>query len=352
MYRSFARAEELSLRVVELAECHGWTDEPAAGVAYGSLAAMLAWQGHPEQAEPWARRAERTVTAEAEPAVRLGLHHVRGLVELARGRHEEALAAFQAAERVAGRPPARHLRASDTRALLMHALVRIGKLERAEQALAELGETECEGGEMRVAAASLRLAQRDPEGAIALLGPVLDGSAPASAPTWSARAFLLEAIARDSLGDLGAARRGLERALDLAEPDGVRLVFLLDPASALLERQSGHRGSHASLIAEILAMLGDPEGSPIGGRGDGQSGSWGDRFPRLTEPLSQSELRVLRYLPTNLTGPEIARELHVSYNTVKSQIASLYVKIGTHGRAETVDHARGLGLLAPSARPR
>jgi LuxR family maltose regulon positive regulatory protein len=58
---------------------------------------------------------------------------------------------------------------------------------------------------------------------------------------------------------------------------------------------------------------------------------------------------VLRYLPTNLTGPEIARELHVSYNTVKTQISSLYAKLGAHGRADAVDRARGLGLLAPSA---
>jgi DNA-binding CsgD family transcriptional regulator len=69
----------------------------------------------------------------------------------------------------------------------------------------------------------------------------------------------------------------------------------------------------------------------------------------LTEPLSGSEIRVLRYLPTNLTGPEIARELSVSPNTVKTHIRSLYAKLGTHGRAVAVEHARALGLLAPSA---
>jgi len=68
------------------------------------------------------------------------------------------------------------------------------------------------------------------------------------------------------------------------------------------------------------------------------------------EPLSDSELRVLRYLPTNLTGPEIAGQLHVSSNTVKSHLRSLYAKLGTHHRADTVTLARDLGLLAPSAR--
>jgi LuxR family transcriptional regulator, maltose regulon positive regulatory protein len=57
---------------------------------------------------------------------------------------------------------------------------------------------------------------------------------------------------------------------------------------------------------------------------------------------------MLRYLPTNLSAPEIARELSVSPNTVKTHIRHLYAKLGTHRRADTVAHARALGLLAPS----
>jgi LuxR family maltose regulon positive regulatory protein len=60
----------------------------------------------------------------------------------------------------------------------------------------------------------------------------------------------------------------------------------------------------------------------------------------------------LRYLPTNLTGPEIARELYVSRNTVASHMRHLYEKLGTHTRADTVARARGLGLLAPSPHQR
>jgi LuxR family maltose regulon positive regulatory protein len=57
---------------------------------------------------------------------------------------------------------------------------------------------------------------------------------------------------------------------------------------------------------------------------------------------------VLRYLPTNLSVREIARELYVSHNTVKTHISHLYAKLGTHTRAEVVSRARALGLLAPS----
>ncbi|HME64757.1 MAG TPA: LuxR C-terminal-related transcriptional regulator, partial [Streptosporangiaceae bacterium] len=58
----------------------------------------------------------------------------------------------------------------------------------------------------------------------------------------------------------------------------------------------------------------------------------------------------LRYLPTNLTGPEIAAELWLSVNTVGTHTRHLYAKLGVHSRHEAVDRARALGLLAPSAR--
>jgi LuxR family transcriptional regulator, maltose regulon positive regulatory protein len=68
--------------------------------------------------------------------------------------------------------------------------------------------------------------------------------------------------------------------------------------------------------------------------------------------LSETELRVLRYLPTNLTAPEIASELYVSRHTVKTHMRHLYAKLGAHRRAEAIARARDLGLLAPSARQR
>jgi LuxR family maltose regulon positive regulatory protein len=67
---------------------------------------------------------------------------------------------------------------------------------------------------------------------------------------------------------------------------------------------------------------------------------------RLREPLSESETRALRYLPTNLTVPEIADEIYLSVNTVKTHMRHLYGKLGAHGRAQ----ARALGLLALSSR--
>jgi LuxR family maltose regulon positive regulatory protein len=116
----------------------------------------------------------------------------------------------------------------------------------------------------------------------------------------------------------------------------VLLWFVLHPVPGLLQRQARQRTAHAALIAEILSLLAGQAPAPPAG-------------PELPlEPLSNSELRVLRYLPTNLSGPEIASELYVSSNTVKTHIHHLYAKLGTHRRAEAVEHARALGLLAPS----
>ena len=321
---------------MELAEQHGWTDDPAAGQACMTLGLVLAWQDRPEQAEPWVQRAERTVRAETETVARLLIAHVRGVLELARGQDAEALTAFRSIEPLAARIAEPNLLVTGMRAFQLQAQVRLGQTAHAEQTLAGFDDHDRDLGDVRIALAVLRLAQGDPHAATAALIPVLDGSAPMICPPWLAQALLLEAIARDALGDEEAAGRALERALDLVEPDGALLPFLLHPMPVLLQRQARQRTAHAALIAEILSLLaGQAPAPPTGPR------------PPL-EPLSESEIRVLRYLPTNLPVPQIAGELYVSAHTVKTHTKHLYAKLGTHTRAEAVDRARSLGLLAPS----
>ncbi len=227
IYRSsLVRAAERSRQAVELAERHGWTEEPAVGAASGMLGAVLAWQGRVAEAEPWVQRAERTIRAEADSGTAsMVVHHARGVLELARGRDADALAAFAAAERLAGHLAASHMLVPPTRALRLVTLVRLGETERAGYDLAELGDQDRERGELRIATAGLRLAQHDPHAAAAALAPVLDGSAPVHWSLWLVEAFVLEAIARDALGDPAAAEHAPERALDLAEPDGAHSLY-------------------------------------------------------------------------------------------------------------------------------
>ena len=96
----YALAEERAGQTVELARRHGWTDEPAVGIAYIALAAGLIWRRRLEEAADWVRRAERTLRAEAEPMTAIAIRYVRALLELARSRDQEVLATFQATERL------------------------------------------------------------------------------------------------------------------------------------------------------------------------------------------------------------------------------------------------------------
>jgi LuxR family maltose regulon positive regulatory protein len=124
------------------------------------------------------------------------------------------------------------------------------------------------------------------------------------------------------------------------------LPYLLDPAPALLQQHRQHHTAHPALISQILNLLaGTTRFAPPPG---GQAG-WA-RSRGLDESLTESETRVLRYLPTHLTAPEIADELFLSVNTVGTHTRHLYAKLGVHSRNEAVDRARALGLLAPSAR--
>jgi LuxR family maltose regulon positive regulatory protein len=126
--------------------------------------------------------------------------------------------------------------------------------------------------------------------------PFLD--IPAAHRVWVAAAFLLGMMARDTLGDPYATGCALQRALDLAG--------------------SEQHGADASMISGTA--------------------------------LSHSEIRVLRYLPTNLSAREIAGELCISMNTVRTHQRHVYQKLGARSRTQAVEQARSLGLLAPSSR--
>jgi LuxR family maltose regulon positive regulatory protein len=194
---------------------------------------------------------------------------------------------------------------------------------------------------IRIAVAALELGRDNPEGATEVLAPVLDGSAPALSQRWArAEALLLDATARDRLGDVRAAEESLEAALDIAEPEGLILPFLLWPSGDLLERHPRHRTAHATLISTILDTL--------AGRAAPQRGP----AAPLRDELSEAELRVVRYLPSNMTASQIASELVVSTNTVRTHMRHIYAKLDAHSRSEAVARARELRLVAPGSVPR
>jgi LuxR family maltose regulon positive regulatory protein len=190
-WQSFPLGAQRGLQAIELAEEHGWADEPVAGVAYLALGVAMVTQGRIEEAERALSRAERIVRAEVEPTAGMRLHYGRGMLEFISGRHDAALRAFQAAERLAKSLVTPHTLAPRLRSHLLQTLARSGETRRVEQALAGMDGPERDRGEIRIAEASLRLAQDDPKAATAVLAPVLDGSAPLqNAHLWDVHAWV------------------------------------------------------------------------------------------------------------------------------------------------------------------
>jgi LuxR family maltose regulon positive regulatory protein len=175
----------------------------------------------------------------------------------------------------------------------------------------------------------------DPAGALGAALEVVDGTAQAIGYVTVVESHLLAGLAHSELGDHRAAIQAAERALALAEPDRLVLPFAMTGSGELLEALPRHETAHAALLADILDVV---HGSSLAAR---------DRSPAPpAEPLSPTELRVLRYLPTNLSRPEIASELSVSVNTVNTHVRSIYAKLQARDRSSAVQRARELRLLA------
>ena len=125
----------------------------------------------------------------------------------------------------------------------------------------------------------------------------------------------------------------MERALTLAEPEGYIRIFVDEgPPIAALLREAAKNGIVPNYISQLLRAFGKAEG----------------RTPAtqlLIEPLSERELEVLRLLGTELNGPEIASQLTVSLNTMRTHTKSIYNKLGVNSRQAAVRRAEELDLL-------
>src|SRR5580692_5224190 len=333
--RSFATARQRCEEAIAVAARHGWEAEAVIAPALAALANTLVWTGQFDLAEHWLDRARRATQADGEPGIRLLVCLTSAIIAAARGYYHRALEEFAAAGQMQALMVGEHGLTTRVGAWTIATQARLGLADQARAALAALDDRQANTGETRNAAAVIRLAQQDPAAARLELRAVLDGTVPVLSYLTRVEAHLLDALACRDLGDERASREAAEQALILAEPDRLILPFAMTGAWRLLEARPGPGTSHGALVTDILDAI----------RGPGRDGPNQAAMMPVAE-LSRSELRVLRYLPTNLTRREIAGELSVSVHTVDSHIRRIYVKLGAGDRSSAVQRGRELRLLS------
>jgi LuxR family maltose regulon positive regulatory protein len=345
---SVATARERGRQAVALAKRHGWEDRPILTPALGAVGGMAIWMGEFDEGERWLRRAWEVADPTIDPAATVLLHLATGMLHAGRGQHQTAVEAFAAGARMESQLSGVHALAPRMTGWLAAAQARGGIPDEARATLtgfsAEPGQIglldDGQMGAIYNARAVICLTEGDPAGALDALSGVLDTASPVLPAFTVVESHLLAGTAHLNLGDRSAAAAAAEAALAAAEPDRLMFPFAMTEAADLLDALPHHQTAHGALLADVVDLLrGEPAPSI-------------DR-EHLSQPeeLSPGELRVLRYLPTNLTRPEIASELCVSLNTVNTHIRSIYSKLGMRDRSSAVRRARELTLLS-TGRPR
>ena len=333
------RAVRHADEAARLAARRGWGRSEPAGAAYCVQAAIAIQRGQRDEAETLVARASLALHETRERPLRAVHALNRALLLSDVGEPEAALNILQVARDEVGDWPL--LAPLEDQLLAREALLRAAVGERElGRALLERAEGErATSIPVANALAKLRLLEGDPNGARALLAPHLSAAGDAADATpvsARAEAWLLDALALDALAETDAAAASLERSLDLAEPAGLSrlLVEQGNRVRPLLHRHVRHGTAHPAMIGTVLETI-------------ERRGSEGSRAVAvlLAEPLSEREQAILRYLPTMMSNHEIAGELFVSVNTVKTHLKAIYRKLDASGRREAVQRGRELGLM-------
>jgi LuxR family maltose regulon positive regulatory protein len=330
-----ARAMRRANQTLAIAERRGWARSEPAAAAYCVLAAISIQRDQLDEAERLIGQASGAVRDTRERPL-LAVHMLNRVQLLSdRGEHAGALDLLHATREQLGDWP---LPAP------------IGDLLTAQEGLLRAANGDPAGARallQRATTSSLAVAN-----ALAMLD-LLDDEATAARITLAshlddldtrdgvslpirAEAWLLDALALDALADHEAAAGSLERALDLAEPAGLRRMIVAHGGAIgpLLRRHIRHGTAHPAMVGDLVETI-ERGGRPA-------------RRPTpaaLAEPLSERERAILGYLPSLMSNQEIASALMISVNTVKTHLKAIYRKLDAPGRREAVQRARELALI-------
>lgn len=217
--------------------------------------------------------------------------------------------------------------------------LRAGDTGRARMVLGLAEEPEpFDRADLSVVHGRLLLAEGSFKEALDAVGPVLDGTPDRVTMQEKIAALLVAAVAHRRLGLAEPAADQLEQALALAEPDGACRPFLDAGAAArsaitvLIPPDSRNAAFAARLLERFACQL--PRAAEAPEQAEGAEGA-----------LTDSELAVLRFLPSHMTNQEIAEALFLSINTVKTHLRSAYRKLGVASRRQAIARGRRLDLL-------
>ncbi|MFE3782536.1 LuxR C-terminal-related transcriptional regulator [Amycolatopsis sp. NPDC059090] len=302
--------------------------QAAALLAYGALV-----RGEPADCVTHAKRVGQLLgdaPARAARALRLLAETLRGAAEFELGGWHSGLRRMRRARRRLGTGrscPARH---AVLCAVLEHrAALRLGAAGQAKEAVRWAAPALAGSGEELLVRARTQLRLGRHHGASSVLRSLAEDEAPMTLPWAAVEATLVGVQAALAAGAPERAARLLDDALRAAEPAGIRFPFVFAPPDLVgfLTSRLGALGSGERFAGEILAVR------------------RGLRTPPMPEPLTERERSVLRLLPTQRSIDEIAEDLTVSPNTVKTHVRGIYAKLAVRSRRDAVAIAQEHGLL-------
>lgn len=335
LHGALRKAALLGHEAVALAQRHGWQRLPASAAAHCALAICAYHRNSIPDASEYLDAAEAAARASSDRAVLVIAGLERALIALRYGDCERAQRAVSGARQDVADWQVPVRLASLLSAVDAEVLVAAGHRADAMRATAQPREVGV-WGEVALVRAKLALSEGDPATALQLIGDALAGATAIVRPSTAIELRALGAVASHQRGNDDAALDLVEQALALAEPEGYLSPFLTvgAPLRELLLRRIRSGTAHRALAGELGEAL-DPHAA----------GPPEQRMALVLEPLSQREAAVLRYLPTALSKAEIASEMFVSVNTVKTHMKNIYRKLDVTDRSHAVRRARTLHLV-------
>ena len=316
-----------STEALTTATRHGWPGSTWSAAATTMIAHAALLRADPSEAQRLAADGLAARPALLTPPLRFALQAIHGAATFDHGHRANGLAELQQARSEFGDLHIGAEQAASAAVLEFRAALRLGHTTAARTVYGWLAERTHDNAELLLMRAWAESAAGRHEHARTALRPILAGTTPALLPHTLVDAWLLETTLAMAADERPAARRALQSALALAEPlDALRPFVQAGPSvRELLVHQLGSFGTTETFAQRALA-----------------AGTTDDN-PHTT--LSERELTVLGLLPSMLSLDEIATDLTVSVNTIKSHVRSIYTKLGVSSRRTAVLSAHESGLL-------